>query len=225
MAFVHAFQSWYYLGGPLLLYAVDKSTRLLNSSRMHPIIGIKYHPQAKVITLCVSSTAISGRGGHLAGQFCWVNIPAISPFEWHPFSIVSPPFLAQQRSATENGHAKQQQHQQHQHQHHSAGEGGEDSGHIAFAIKVMGNNDYGHDCGHDDDYDNDDDDNKEPRSWTSQLAGLAWKRERRALAQAAAVRAARGAENNVGVSYLPCPTLLPRISPINIAPYISMISP
>ena len=231
MAMIHAFQSWYYLGGPLLLYAVDKSTRLLNASRMHPIIGIKYHPRAKVTTLCIPSSAIAGRGEFVAGQFCWINIPAIDPFEWHPFSIVSPPFLAQQPSTNgNNGHTKQQQRQQHQ-QCHQADEDGEESGHIAFAIKVVGNDNYRH---HNDDDDNDDDDDDdggfndvddntsndnghgngnnngngnngnnndneddESQSWTSRLAALARKRERQAVAQAA-VRASRGAGNNLG---------------------------
>ena len=30
--------------------------------------------------------------GHHAGQFCWIQIPAVNAFEWHPFTISSSPY-------------------------------------------------------------------------------------------------------------------------------------
>lgn len=154
---------------------------------MYPIIGIKYHPHAKITTICIPSSAVAGKGQLIAGQFFWVNIPAISPLEWHPFTMVSSPFLAQ--LSVEKKYTKQQrQPRQPQQDHHHLGfEDGEASGHIAFAIKMIGK---------DDDDNNNNSINNDP-SWTSQLASLARKREQQAQAQTA-VRAAKGGEINVG---------------------------
>ena len=32
--------------------------------------------------------------GHSAGQFCWIQVPSVSAFEWHPFTISSSPCQA-----------------------------------------------------------------------------------------------------------------------------------
>ena len=32
--------------------------------------------------------------GHIAGQFCWIQIPAVHALEWHPFTISSSPSSA-----------------------------------------------------------------------------------------------------------------------------------
>ena len=177
---------------------------------MHPIIGITYHPHAKITTLCIPSSAVAGKGRLIAGQFCWINIPAVSPWEWHPFTIVSSPFVAQlsvemkhatqqqQQSQQRQQPPQQQAQQQQQDQHQLAVEDGEASGCIAFAIKMIGNDDFDDDNNNHNNHNNSNNcsvDND--RSWTSKLAMLARKREYQGLAQGT-VRAAKGEVNNVG---------------------------
>ena len=48
MSFIHAFQSWFFTGGGLLLYVYDKCLRLINSSRRRDIKSIEYYPDAQV---------------------------------------------------------------------------------------------------------------------------------------------------------------------------------
>ena len=35
--------------------------------------------------------------GYFAGQYCFLNVPAVNQFEWHPFTISSSPYQALSR--------------------------------------------------------------------------------------------------------------------------------
>ncbi|KAK5812230.1 hypothetical protein PVK06_027651 [Gossypium arboreum] len=73
--------TWMYLAVPILLYAGERTLRFFRS-------GFYTVRLSKVsITL---STMIPYRE-KVPGQYMFVQCPAVSPFEWHPFSITSAP--------------------------------------------------------------------------------------------------------------------------------------
>jgi hypothetical protein len=53
-SFLHAFQSWYYTGAALLLYAFDKIIRLVNASKKHTISKMVHHADAGVTQISIS---------------------------------------------------------------------------------------------------------------------------------------------------------------------------
>ncbi len=91
MSFLHAFQSWYFTGGGLLLYLYDKCMRLLQSARLAHTDSLEFLEDAG-LTRVVLSKEQFGRP-YQAGQYCWLNLPAVSPLEWHPFTVSSAPHM------------------------------------------------------------------------------------------------------------------------------------
>jgi predicted ferric reductase len=84
--FYHASAGWEYMLPGLTVYLVDRFIRLGRSGR---------HVKDATIT-CVAEhhVRIEFKGAfvdHAAGQYAYINIPAISLFEWHPFTISSAP--------------------------------------------------------------------------------------------------------------------------------------
>jgi predicted ferric reductase len=89
----HAASAWYYVTPGLLLYALDRALRFAKGCRL---------PSSTRISRCGAATRIefaypgSACGAtrpleHTAGQYCFVNVPSISPLQWHPFTISSAP--------------------------------------------------------------------------------------------------------------------------------------
>ncbi|XP_022735959.1 respiratory burst oxidase homolog protein C-like [Durio zibethinus] len=80
--------TWMYLAVPVILYSCERLTRLLRSS-------IKAVTMEKVAVYPgnVLSLHMSRPHGfrYKSGQYMFVNCAAVSPFEWHPFSITSAP--------------------------------------------------------------------------------------------------------------------------------------
>ncbi|XP_019188850.1 PREDICTED: respiratory burst oxidase homolog protein C-like [Ipomoea nil] len=80
--------TWMYLAIPLLLYGGERLIRAFRSS-IKPVKILKvavYH--GNVLTLQMSKP----QGfRYKSGQYMFVNCAAVSPFEWHPFSITSAP--------------------------------------------------------------------------------------------------------------------------------------
>nr|XP_043638782.1 respiratory burst oxidase homolog protein C-like [Erigeron canadensis] len=80
--------TWMYLAVPMLLYACERLTRALRSS-VKPVTMLKVavYP-GNVLALHMSKP----QGfKYKSGQYMFVNCKAVSPFEWHPFSITSAP--------------------------------------------------------------------------------------------------------------------------------------
>ncbi|TVU49898.1 hypothetical protein EJB05_01239, partial [Eragrostis curvula] len=80
--------TWMYLAVPMLLYAGERLTRVLRS-RVRPvkILEVTVYP-TKCLTLHFSKP---DGFRYKSGQYIFVNCSAVSPFEWHPFSITSAP--------------------------------------------------------------------------------------------------------------------------------------
>ncbi|RYY32984.1 hypothetical protein EON62_04730, partial [archaeon] len=88
-AIIHAWSHWYYMVGGLALYAFDKLTRLVRSTSMARVVAVRTTPG--YTHLEVDASVFAASGGHYAGQYAFLNIPAISVMEWHPFTISSAP--------------------------------------------------------------------------------------------------------------------------------------
>lgn len=92
---LHAYSAWYYIMGGFTLFAVDHCIRSHNASLEVDVVDLTAKEHYAVLTLKTTKTA-GGVGGkplqHSAGQFVWINVPRISPFEWHPVRVdIAPP--------------------------------------------------------------------------------------------------------------------------------------
>jgi len=88
-ALIHAWSHWYYVAGGLTLYALDKVSRMVRASREVTVLHMAH--AAGVTRLEVDAGVFAGSGGHYAGQYAFVNIPALGFLEWHPFTISAAP--------------------------------------------------------------------------------------------------------------------------------------
>ncbi|XP_077226750.1 respiratory burst oxidase protein F isoform X4 [Tasmannia lanceolata] len=81
-------KTWMYLGVPVLLYAGERTLRAFRSGYYSVrLLKVAIYP-GNVLTLQMSKPAAFR---YKSGQYMFVQCPAVSPFEWHPFSITSAP--------------------------------------------------------------------------------------------------------------------------------------
>ncbi|ESW09824.1 hypothetical protein PHAVU_009G159200 [Phaseolus vulgaris] len=80
--------TWMYLAIPIVIYFLERLTRALRSSiKPVRILKVAVYP-GNVLTLHMSKP----QGfRYRSGQYMFLNCAAVSPFEWHPFSITSAP--------------------------------------------------------------------------------------------------------------------------------------
>ncbi|KAK6256744.1 hypothetical protein QUC31_000203, partial [Theobroma cacao] len=80
--------TWMYLAVPIILYACERLIRALRSSiKAVKLLKVAVYP-GNVLSLHMSKP----QGfKYKSGQYMFVNCSAVSPFEWHPFSITSAP--------------------------------------------------------------------------------------------------------------------------------------
>lgn len=84
----YAKSTWMYLSVPVLLYAGERTLRAFRSGFYSPrILKVAIYP-GNVLTFHVSKPR---NFRYKSGQYIFVQCPAVSPFEWHPFSITSAP--------------------------------------------------------------------------------------------------------------------------------------
>ncbi|CAL9764930.1 unnamed protein product [Musa acuminata subsp. burmannicoides] len=80
--------TWMYLAAPVLLYVGERSLRALRSGYYSVrLLKVAIYP-GNVLTLQMSKPSAFR---YQSGQYMFVQCPAVSPFEWHPFSITSAP--------------------------------------------------------------------------------------------------------------------------------------
>jgi predicted ferric reductase len=82
------FQSVYWICGPLALYIFPRIYREINC-RPVKVLGVNIHED--VVGLKVEKPPGWDRI-HRAGMYAFINVPAISKWEWHPFTLSSSPF-------------------------------------------------------------------------------------------------------------------------------------
>ncbi|KAG8661865.1 respiratory burst oxidase homolog protein A [Manihot esculenta] len=80
--------TWMYLAVPVLLYAGERALRFFRSGFYSvQLRKVAIYP-GNVLTLQMSKPS---QFRYKSGQYMFVQCPAVSPFEWHPFSITSAP--------------------------------------------------------------------------------------------------------------------------------------
>lgn len=80
--------TWMYLSVPVLLYAGERTLRIFRSGFYTVrLLKVAIYP-GNVLTLQMSKPP---QFKYKSGQYMFVQCPAVSPFEWHPFSITSAP--------------------------------------------------------------------------------------------------------------------------------------
>ncbi|KAI3468677.1 hypothetical protein Pfo_025340 [Paulownia fortunei] len=80
--------TWMYLAVPVLLYAGERTLRFFRSGFYSVrLLKVAIYP-GSVLTLQMSKPP---QFKYKSGQYMFVQCPAVSPFEWHPFSITSAP--------------------------------------------------------------------------------------------------------------------------------------
>ena len=79
----HANSSWFFTSYGIFLWVVDRVLRLMNTSRLVEIRQVETFKRAKFtrLTLCLSQADVS------AGQYVFINVPQLSSWQWHPFSV------------------------------------------------------------------------------------------------------------------------------------------
>ncbi|KAK7818448.1 respiratory burst oxidase homolog protein A [Quercus suber] len=80
--------TWMYLAIPVLMYAGERTLRFFRSgSYTVHLLKVAIYP-GNVLALQMSKPP---QFNYKSGQYMFVQCPAVSPFEWHPFSITSAP--------------------------------------------------------------------------------------------------------------------------------------
>ncbi|XP_010533625.1 PREDICTED: respiratory burst oxidase homolog protein F isoform X2 [Tarenaya hassleriana] len=80
--------TWMYLSVPILLYCGERTLRYFRSGFYTVrLLKVAIYP-GNVLTLQMSKPS---QFRYKSGQYMFVQCPAVSPFEWHPFSITSAP--------------------------------------------------------------------------------------------------------------------------------------
>ncbi|KAJ2379096.1 hypothetical protein IW150_000395 [Coemansia sp. RSA 2607] len=77
----------YYIAGPGSIYVIDRLYRFVRSRTNRPeILSVIEHP-SNVIELRFAKRGME----YQVGQFIYLNVPSISWFQWHPFTLTSAP--------------------------------------------------------------------------------------------------------------------------------------
>ena len=111
MVLWHATMSWYYIAPGLTLYVIDGIMRFHSKTGLQAklttlrAVTSEENPDFAVVEVAyeINAPELSVQNGSLnaqysqsslvsaAGQLCFINIPEISLFEWHPFTVSSMP--------------------------------------------------------------------------------------------------------------------------------------
>jgi NAD(P)H-flavin reductase len=75
-----------------LHFLLSSPSRAVSVSVSAEIIHIKAHPTLTELSLVYHSHLHQSNSlNHLPGQYIYINIPEISPIEWHPYVVTSSP--------------------------------------------------------------------------------------------------------------------------------------
>ncbi len=79
-------EMWMYGSGPVLLYGLERLIRYRRGVRSTILHQVRKHPSG------VIEVQVKVRGmRYKAGQYVFLNVPMLSNWEWHPFTISSAP--------------------------------------------------------------------------------------------------------------------------------------
>merc|ERR1719223_138994 len=83
---LHATSAWYFMFGSISFWLVDASVRFASAAKSVPLLSMVAHDAEGGVTELQLDLAFED-----PGQYCFVNVPEISVWEWHPFSLCSSP--------------------------------------------------------------------------------------------------------------------------------------
>ena len=83
---IHVSSIALFLIAPVSIYVYDRARRFLRSRHVWSVSQLTCHGQVTMIQLKAPAGL---HFEHTAGQFCFIRIPMLSAFEWHPISITS----------------------------------------------------------------------------------------------------------------------------------------
>lgn len=93
-AIMHSHDLAKYAGASFALYGLDWCLRIYRRFCSWQLVGLSFRgPITKLELLSPPNFT------HTPGQYCFINIPAVSIFEWHPFSITSDPIAVGARDS------------------------------------------------------------------------------------------------------------------------------
>jgi len=72
----------------MILWFIDRLIRFYKSASTFPVASIHSHNNGDITQIALQPT---NGFAFRAGQYAFVNIPSITPLEWHPFTISSSP--------------------------------------------------------------------------------------------------------------------------------------
>lgn len=81
----HGKNFWKWFVGPGALYFVERIARILRGKRTVAVLRV-HHLPSQVLFL-----ELENKIAYKAGQYCFLNCPYLSKYEWHPFTISSAP--------------------------------------------------------------------------------------------------------------------------------------
>jgi predicted ferric reductase len=84
---LHAHSGWFFLLGGIAFWLVDASIRAVRAATPHKLIAVTAHGAENGVTELQFELAFDE-----PGMYCFINVPQVSPFQWHPFSISTSPF-------------------------------------------------------------------------------------------------------------------------------------
>eukprot|EP00746_Dinoflagellata_sp_MGD_P125978 gnl/MRDRNA2_/MRDRNA2_60900_c0_seq1.p1 gnl/MRDRNA2_/MRDRNA2_60900_c0~~gnl/MRDRNA2_/MRDRNA2_60900_c0_seq1.p1 ORF type:complete len:829 (-),score=87.29 gnl/MRDRNA2_/MRDRNA2_60900_c0_seq1:59-2200(-) len=84
---LHATSGWYYMLGGVGFWLVDLAIRFITAVKPTKVLSLTAHDAEGGVTELRFEKVFQE-----PGQYCFVNVPAISAFDWHPFSLSSSPF-------------------------------------------------------------------------------------------------------------------------------------
>mmetsp|Transcript_23288 Transcript_23288/g.34862 ORF Transcript_23288/g.34862 Transcript_23288/m.34862 type:complete len:869 (+) Transcript_23288:44-2650(+) len=81
---------WKYFLVPGLMYILERIMRYCRGRR-HVILKSAMTMEPNLLSIAMDKTSAFGEAGFNEGQYVFVNCPSVKPYEWHPFTISSPP--------------------------------------------------------------------------------------------------------------------------------------
>ncbi|GAB5366399.1 hypothetical protein AAMO2058_001140400 [Amorphochlora amoebiformis] len=81
---------WKYFAIPGLLYILERAMRYRRGKRM-VIVKSVMTMEPNLLSIEMDKKSAFGEAGFREGQYVFVNCPSVKPYEWHPFTISSPP--------------------------------------------------------------------------------------------------------------------------------------
>jgi len=81
---------WKFFIVPGVLYILERILRFIRGRR-HVVVLSAFTAEPNLLSIELDKQTAFGADGFREGQYVFVNCPSVKPYEWHPFTISSPP--------------------------------------------------------------------------------------------------------------------------------------